>query len=488
MTQTVLIVDDNVVDREAIRRLLGSTYAVFEAETASEGLDIAAMGALDCILLDQRLPDREGIDVVGDISRLGIPVVMLTGQGDQLLAVEAMKRGAADFLTKSRLDRGVLLQTVGSAIERESLRKEISNKQRELAMSEARKAAVMEAALDAIIVMDGRGAIVEFNSAAERLFGYSREHVVGKPLGDLLIPERFRAAHTEGLQRYLTSKEPHVLGRRVEMAALRKDGSEFSAELAVVRNRDEGPPQFTGYVRDISDRIRAARADALQSRVEAVEEANTELEAFSYAVAHDLRAPLRALRAFGSALVDEKILDAQGRHYVERISAAATQMNTLIDALLHLSHTTRGSLTLSNVDLASEAWSIVRRLQASDPDRNVRITIDADLTVRADSRLMSALLENLIGNAWKFTSETAAAHIEVGRSDDGVYVRDNGIGFPQAEAEGLFIPFRRATTQFPGSGIGLATAARIIRRHGGKISAIGEPGVGATFTFQLPTV
>lgn len=490
--RTLLVVDDNAVDREAVERLLGADDLVLQATTASEGLALTAARRPDCILLDHRLPDREGIDLVGEIASYHVAVVMLTGQGDEALAVEAIRRGASDYLVKSRLDRDMLRRAIAGAIEREALRQELSSRQKALAASEARKAAVMEAALDAIVLMDAEGEIIEFNAAAEQTFGYARSEVIGRPLADALIPPRLRASHREGLARYLQRGDERVLGRRLELPAVRKSGEEFAAEIAVVRIRSDGPPVFTGYIRDITDRLRAAETDALRRSMETIEGANAELEAFSDAVAHDLRAPLRALDGFGAALIEEYALDEQGTRYIERIRAAAKHMGHLVDALFTLSNSARGELHVTEVDLSTIARMVVDHLRESDPRRAIEVVVADGLRARGDARLLGALLSNLIANAWKFTGKTARPRIEVGKASEavgsGFFVSDNGVGFEMDRAAKIFAPFQRlhAVEDFPGTGIGLATVARIVRRHGGRVSAASRPNEGATFTVLLP--
>lgn len=490
--QTLLIVDDNPVDRESVRRLLGRDALVLEAATASEGLALASARRPDCILLDQRLPDGEGIDIVAEMESHRIAVIMLTGQGDETLAVEAIRRGACDYLVKDRLDRDSLRRAIAGAIERESLRQELSSRQMALAASEARKTAVMEAALDAIVLMDAEGMIIDFNAAAERTFGYSRAEVIGRSLADSLIPPRLRAAHGDGVARCIHGGDAHLLGTRFELPAVRRNGEEFAAEIAIVRIRSDGPPVFTGYIRDITDRLRAAETDALRRSMEKIEEANAELEMFSDAVAHDLRAPLRAFNSFGAALIEDYALDERGIRCVERIQAAATHMGNLIDALFSLSKSARGELNIAEVDLSGIARMVVERLRENDPTRAVDVVIEDGLSARGDARLLGALLSNLIANAWKFTGKAERPRIEIGKATEpvssGFFVSDNGIGFEMERAGKIFAPFQRfhAQEDFPGTGIGLATVARIVRRHGGKVSATARPGEGATFTVLLP--
>lgn len=215
--------------------------------------------------------------------------------------------------------------------------------------------------------------------------------------------------------------------------------------------------------------------------------ANQELEAFSYAVSHDLRAPLRSINAFSQMLAEDHPLTGEAADHLGRIRIAATRMGGLIDDLLQLSRVSRGEISRSSVDLAVTAREILDHLQKSHPDREVEVVIPDALPAQADPGLVRALLENLISNAWKFTAKTERARIEVGKDGDAFFIKDNGAGFDQTYAAKLFTPFQRLheASAFEGTGIGLATVARIVRRHGGVIKGEGAVGTGATFTFTL---
>ena len=222
--------------------------------------------------------------------------------------------------------------------------------------------------------------------------------------------------------------------------------------------------------------------------------ANRNLEAFTYSVAHDLRSPLRALSGYSEALVEDygDRLDETGRWYAERIQAATERMSALIDDLLSLSSVSRAELSLGPVNLSAEVAAIAGELQAREPGRRVRFALQEGVWANADHVLIRTVLQNLIDNAWKYTAKRDSATIEFGTTaakDAGVccFVRDNGAGFDPAFGGKLFQPFQRlhAVTEFPGSGIGLASVRRIIERHGGRVWAEGAVGRGATFYFTV---
>jgi light-regulated signal transduction histidine kinase (bacteriophytochrome) len=229
-------------------------------------------------------------------------------------------------------------------------------------------------------------------------------------------------------------------------------------------------------------------------RTSALEQANRELEAFSYSVAHDLRAPLRGIDSFSQMLIDKYAphLDAEGVGYLNRVRAAAARMSELIDALLSLARVGRAELQATEVDITRLAAALIQDLASVTPERRVKARIEGGMIAHADPQLLRIALGNLLDNAWKFTTRSTAPEVEVGQCR-GVptptyFVRDNGAGFDPAYADKLFGAFERLHTEkeFPGTGIGLAIVHRIVTRHGGKIWAESAPGQGATFFFTLP--
>jgi light-regulated signal transduction histidine kinase (bacteriophytochrome) len=218
--------------------------------------------------------------------------------------------------------------------------------------------------------------------------------------------------------------------------------------------------------------------------------ANRELEAFSRSVSHDLRAPVRAISGFSQILLDEHApkLDGEAQGFLRRIGAAAEKMGQLIDGLLNLSRVSRDGIEKREVDLSKIAMDILAEIQASHQERQVQILVAPRLLVQGDRRLLEIAFQNLLSNAWKFTSKKAEAKIEVGALKKGTYfVKDNGAGFDMRNVGKLFGVFQRLHSEndFEGSGVGLATVQRIIERHGGRIWAEAAPGEGATFYFQL---
>jgi two-component system, NtrC family, sensor kinase len=285
-----------------------------------------------------------------------------------------------------------------------------------------------------------------------------------------------------------------VLSARVQAQLRRKQIEDEQRRVREALLRSELDASEARAARELAE-ARAAMAEELaRSNVE-LARSNRELEAFSYSVSHDLREPLRTIGAFTHALAEDlgDKLAGKSLDHLRRVLAAASRMSDLIDALLELARISGTPLVRHRVELGPLAHVVVDELRRRDPERRVDISIAPDLVVAGDGRQLRILLDNLLGNAWKFTSQRACAHISVGREilagESVFYVDDNGVGFDMAQADRLFEPFHRLHSEagLQGTGIGLATARRIVERHGGRIWAQGRLGDGAKLFFTIPT-
>ena len=302
-------------------------------------------------------------------------------------------------------------------------------------LHDGRSVALLDAAPDAMVCVDADGRIVLVNTQLVRLFGYPREELEGQ-LVEILVPDAARAVHPQRRTGYMADPVPRPMGAGMQLAGRRRDGSTFPAEISLSAiDTDEGT-LVTAAVRDVTEQ---------QKKQDDLERAIRNLETFTYSVAHDLRAPLRALGGFSAALLEDcgDDLGEVGRGYAERIEAASEQMATLIDDLLRLSRLSRAEMHLHTVDLGAEAGRIAEELQRDEPDRRVRFAIQRPVWARADPPLIRTVLQNLLDNAWKFTSRRDDALIEFGTTPTGdarvcCYVRDNGAGFDPAYVDKLF--------------------------------------------------
>ncbi|MDB4966985.1 MAG: hybrid sensor histidine kinase/response regulator [Myxococcales bacterium] len=356
---------------------------------------------------------------------------------------------------------------------------------------------LVEAVSDyAIFLLDAEGNVVSWNAGAERGTGWRTDEILGRHVSTFFTAED-RAADRSRTDLAAAARDGSC---RVETELIRKDGSRFLAEvtLSAVRDASNRVIGYAEIARDITSRRRGEAAIAnlngqLELRVAELAAANQELEAFSYSVSHDLRGPLRAIDGFSTILLEQYhgSLDEQGRHYLDRVRAGSQRMGHLIDDLLGLARINRAEMHRATVDLAQVAREVTDELHRGEPERAVELHIAGSAPARGDGRLLRVALENLLGNAWKFTRRQSAPRIEFGSEPrDGVpafFVRDNGAGFDMTYAHKLFLPFQRLhdVTEFEGSGIGLATVQRIVNRHGGRIWGESQPGQGTTFWFTL---
>ncbi|MCS7083179.1 MAG: PAS domain S-box protein [Bacteroidetes bacterium] len=360
--------------------------------------------------------------------------------------------------------------------------------------SEERFRTLAEQTAAAVLVYQG-GRIAYANPACEHVLGYRLEHLPRLRFWQILPPEERKLLPLRKLAR-----GDELRLRHAELRVRDANGQLRWVDLTVGPISWQGKPALIFTALDITDRKRVEAELAqlnrelerrVRERTAALEAALRELEAFSYSVSHDLRAPLRAIDGFSQALLEDygDRFDPEARYYLDRIRAGAQRMGLLIDDLLRLSRISRVELVRERVHLSALAREIAELLQQSDPQRAVLWKIADDLFVEGDAGLLRLLLQNLLENAWKYTRTRPQAYIELGvlrgSGSPIYYVRDNGIGFDPAQAERIFQPFTRLEPDYEGTGVGLATVERIVRRHGGRIWAEGRPGEGATFYFTL---
>ena len=356
----------------------------------------------------------------------------------------------------------------------------------ELRAKHAYTRSLIEASLDPLVTISADGKITDVNRATEEVTGCSRQELIGSDFSIYFTePDKARVGYQQVFAEGLVEDYPlsirHRSGRVIEVL--------YNA--SVFRNQAGEVEGVFAAARDITERKRLE--DSLRQRTLELENSVAELETFSYSVSHDLRAPLRSIDGFSQILLEDyrDKVDAEGRDFLRRIRNASQNMAQLIDALLQLSRVMRSELRRESVDLSVLALSTAAMIQKAEPARQVRFRVVNGLQAGGDRRLLGVALQNLLQNAWKFSARNPEPTVEFGTTQkDGktaYYVCDNGIGFDMAYVDKLFTPFQRlhAREQFEGTGIGLATVQRIIKRHGGKVWAEGTVGKGATFYFTL---
>jgi len=370
--------------------------------------------------------------------------------------------------------------------------KPLLNQDTALVASEIHLRSYIEAALRAILAVSQDGRIVFMNGHTEEIFGYTREELFGQDSA-ILLPQRFRAAYAAALRTYFAAPSVRVLGKDIDLAGRRKNGEEFPIEIGLSYVQAQDGVIALGFVSDITDGKRV-RDDLAHANAE-LRRSNADLEQFAYMASHDLQEPLRIVTSY-LKLLDRRYqgqLDAEAHEFIDFAVDGATRMKGLIQDLLTFSRAGTRSADIHNVPAEILVQRAVENLKAAIEERSAEVTWDQPLPqVAADAGLLVQVLQNLVANGIKFQKDGAAprVHISVGaQGSEWVFsVRDNGIGIDPRHAGRIFRIFERlnASDQYPGTGMGLAIAQKIVERHGGRIWFESKPGEGSTFSFSLP--
>jgi len=350
---------------------------------------------------------------------------------------------------------------------------------------------VLDAAPDAMLIVNEASTIVAVNNAVERLFGYTRSELISKSIMTL-IPQRFHSRHEHNVASFIEDPIPRHMGNGKWLFAMRKDGVEFPVEISLSPIKTNKDLLVICAIRDVTERVRVEKE--LEKQTEELRHSNADLEQFAYIASHDLQEPLRSIASFAQ-LIERRYkgkLDNDADDFIEFIVEGATRMQKLINDLLSYSRISINDKQLNATDCNSVLRDVLRNLELAIEDSDGQISYDTLPMVAADRSQVVQLFQNLIGNALKFRKADVTPHVKILTAEEGDYIRftfeDNGIGIGEQYKDRIFTLFQRlhGRNEYDGTGIGLAICKKIVETHGGYISLSSELGKGTTFTFTLP--
>jgi PAS domain S-box-containing protein len=505
---SILYAEDDSVTRNLLGRMIPVQFPdveLFIAENGKIALEIFREHAPEIVITDINMPVLDGIRMAAEIKaiRPETVIIVVSAYSDTSYLLSAIELGVNHYVLKP-IDHKKLFAVIDKSITTILLERRLSDQN-----SYIRKLSqAVEQSPSMVMITDARGTIEYANPRFCETTGYTLGELVGQTprllKSDLTAPDTYDTL-------WSTISAGSVW--HGEFLNRKKNGELYweAASISPVIDEQGAITHFVAVKEDITARKEAEQQieilnTSLAARAAELEAANRELEAFNYTVSHDLRKPLTNINGYCQVILQlcADQLNDQSRRYLQEIYSGTLRMNKLIDTLLNFSHLSRTDMVWKEIDLSGIAKMIAAELKLSEPERQVTFSIAEGITANGDAGLLRVVLENLLGNAWKYTGRKESAVIEFGALENRTgsdcqipnselgnkvyYVRDNGAGFDMTKADQLFIPFHRLhhREEFTGHGIGLATVQRIIQRHGGRVWAEGEPDRGATFYFTLP--
>ncbi len=494
----ILLIEDDDSHAKIITRYLKKledSPFLTHARNLDKGLKALTVVSYHIILLDLRLPDSHFNETLSKtLAQAGhIPIIVLSSLEDKLITRKMIQEGAQDYLCKSELSSELLIRTIYSSIERK-------NSDLALHESEVRKAKVIDSSLDCIISIDNLGKIIEFNHSAEFTFGYKRDEALGKDMTDLLISKENQDSYQNDLKKFFKTGDSYLIGKRIEMIAIRKDKKLFPIEISIVSIQLSNQKIFTSFIRDITEQKKVAQD--LKTAKEAAESANLAKSAFLANMSHEIRTPLGALLGFSELLLDDQVSQNEKIGYAAAVKHNGELLSKIINDILDLSKVEAGKMEteIKSVNL-NEILSDTKSLLILRA-KNKGITLDFSIEknvpnyIFTDPIRLKQILLNLVGNSIKFTDKgfvrikVELQNASISNRKIAFIVTDSGRGIDKEQTSKLFAAFSQIDNStkrnFGGSGLGLFLSKRLSNLLGGNVQLIkSEPNVGSTFELTI---
>jgi PAS domain S-box-containing protein len=492
----ILVVDDDEDDyfiiSDYINEIDENKFIIDWCNNYQSAVEKFKLKAYGIYFVDYRLGNETGLELLKEAIRLGCddPIILLTGKGNKVIDIEAMKSGATDYLIKSELNAEKLERCIRYSLDRAAYLKIIKE-------SEKRLKTFFRSGPDAIVVTNEQQQILEWNPQAETIFGYTAEEAIGKNLSDTIIPEQYRKDHKQGMFHFLQTSEGPVLNKTTEITALHKEGRQFYINMSVSTVRMQDDWLFIAFLSDITERKKTEEAlihkeaELLQARM--LEEKKNE---FLSIASHELKTPLTTLKAYASMafmLSKDKCFDAV-QEYLLKIDQYSNKLNFLINELLDVSRIHAGQLTLNHTEVDTELFlpDVLNSMQQITQTHKIILEENESAKVSIDALRLEQVITNIISNAAKYSPGKEKIIVNSVKKDNEVLIsfRDFGIGIPEEKLDKIFDRFYRVheeANKFSGLGIGLFVSSEIVKQHGGKIWATVNEDEGSTFYFTLPT-